>query len=158
MARHKTNPVEEQPVADAPAAQTQEATTGTKTTKSIVPTKYAGRYKNGGEDALANFIKDQCTTQEGFQFDKFFDLCRKNGIAEDKVAHYQGQVAENRHGAQGRARMTLRNMLATFVRKNSKAVALDGSEVPLSLPKAALTGAAKAAQDRASTEEVQQSA
>jgi hypothetical protein len=133
--------------------------TDTKTTKSIVPTKYAGRYKNGGEDALANFIKDQCTTQEGFQFDRFFDLCLKNGIAEDKVAHYKGQVAEKRHGAEGRARMTLRNMLATFVRKNGKATALDGQEVPLSLPKATLTGAAKAAADKASgSEEVQSAA
>lgn len=132
--------------------QAQEAApTEAKTTKSIVPSKYAGRYKNGGEDELAVFIKGQCVTQEGFSFDKFFDLCLKNGIAEDKVAHYKGQVTEKRHGAEGRARMTLRNMLATFVRKNGKAITLDGSEVPVSLPKATLTGAAKAAQDRAST-------
>ena len=140
----------EQPVEDIPQTTEQPAT---KTTKSIVPSKYAGRYKNGGEDELANFIKSQCTTQQGFEFDRFFELCAKNGIAEDKVAHYKQQVAEKRHGAEGRARMTLRNMLATFVRKNGKAVTLDGQEVPLSLPKAALTGAAKAAQDRASNEE-----
>ena len=146
-AKHIEETAVEQPVAEP--GHHAEATPA-KTTKSIVPSKYASRYKNGGDDALAVFIKQQCTTQEGFQFGAFFDLCRKNGIAEDKVAHYQGQVAENRHGAQGRARMTLRNMLATFVRKNGKAVALDGSEVPLSLPKAALTGAAKAAADKAS--------
>lgn len=125
----------------------------TPTRKSIVPSKYAGRYKNGGEDALANFIKEQCATQEGFSFERFFQLCLRNGIAEDKVAHYAQQVQEKRHGAEGRARMTLRNMLATFVRKNGKATALDGQEVPLSLPKATLTGAAKAAADKASAAE-----
>jgi hypothetical protein len=124
----------------------------TKTTKSIVPSRYAGRYKNGGEDELAVFIKEQCADKEGFSFDKFFELCSKNGIAQDKVDHYKNQVTEKRHGAEGRARMTLRNMLATFVRKNGKAIALDGSEVPLNLPKPALAGAAKAAQEATSTE------
>ena len=119
-----------------------------KTTKSIVPSKYSGRYKNGGTDELATFIKEQCTVDGTFQFDKFFELCAKNGVAEDKVEHYKGQVAEKRHGAEGRARMTLRNMLATFVRKNGKAIALDGEEVELSLPKPALTGAAKAASEK----------
>ena len=146
MAKAKTNPEGTETAPEQTAAET-------KTTKSIVPSKYAGRYKNGGEDELANFIKSQCASPEGFSFERFFELCSKNGIAEDKVAHYKAQVAEKRHGAEGRARMTLRNMLATFVRKNGKAVALDGSEVPLSLPKAALTGAAKAAADRASADE-----
>ena len=35
--------------------QTTEAPVA-KTTKSIVPSKYAGRYKNGGEDALAQAL------------------------------------------------------------------------------------------------------
>mgnify|MGYP006264219049 CR=1 FL=1 len=117
-------------------------------TKSIVPQKYAGRYKNGGEDALATFIKEQCAEDGNFSFAKFFQLCRDNGLPEEKVAHYEGQVAEKRHGAEGRARMTLRNMLATLVRKNGKAIGLDGSEVELSLPKPALTGAAKAAAEK----------
>lgn len=118
--------------------------------KSIVPKKYAGKYKNGGNDALAEFIKSQCNDEKGnFQFDKFFELCRKNGIADDKVAHYQTQVAEKRHGAEGRTRMTLRNMLATPARKNGKLVGLDGTEVEISMPKVALTGAAKAAQEKA---------
>jgi hypothetical protein len=121
-----------------------------KTTKSIVPSKYSGRYKNGGEDPLALFIKEQCATPEGFNFGKFFDLCSKNGIADEKVDHYRNQVAEKRHGAEGRARMTLRNMLATLVRKNGKAIGLDGSEVAINLPKPALTGAAKAAADATS--------
>jgi hypothetical protein len=122
--------------------------TEVKDTKSIVPAKYAGRYKNGGEDPLALFIKEQCTTQEGFNFDKFFELCARNGVAQDKVDHYRNQVAEKRHGAEGRARMTLRNMVATFVRKNNAVTTLSGEQVALTLPKAALTGAAKAAQER----------
>jgi len=147
MARVK-QPVEAQP---EPVENTQaQPEQATKTSKSIVPSKYAGRYKTGGEDQLAVFIKEQCATQEGFSFEKFFELCRKNGIAEDKVQHYASQVTEKRHGAEGRARMTLRNMLATFVRKNGKAVALDGSEASITLPKAALTGAAKAAAEKAS--------
>jgi hypothetical protein len=119
-----------------------------KTTKSIVPSKYAGRYKNGGEDPLAQFIKSQCTEEGNFKFDRFFALCRDNGLPEEKVAHYEGQVADKRHGAEGRARMTLRNMLATIVRKNGKATGLDGIEVDINLPKPALTGAAKAAAEK----------
>jgi plasmid stability protein len=122
-----------------------------KKTKSIVPSRYAGRYKTGGEDPLALFIKSQCSTKEGFSFDKFFELCSSNGIAQDKVDHYKAQVAEKRHGAEGRARMTLRNMLATIVRKNGKALSLDGGEVAIDLPKPALTGAAKAAAEATST-------
>ena len=125
--------------------------TETKTTKSIVPSKYSGRYKNGGDDPLALFIKAQCVEEGNFSFAKFFELCIANGIPDDKVKHYMAQVAEKRHGAEGRARMTLRNMLATIVRKNGKAVALDGSEVEVNLPKPALTGAAKAAPESTST-------
>ena len=126
----------------------EQTATEAKTTKSIVPAKYAGRYKNGGTDELANFIKEQCTEDNTFSFDKFFDLMEKNGIAKDKVDHYASQVNEKRHGAQGRARMTLRNMLATIVRKNGKAIGLDGDEYAVNLPKPALTGAAKAASEK----------
>ena len=136
-------------VTQAAPEQAQEV----KTTKSIVPSKYSGRYKNGGDDPLAVFIKEQCKAQGGdFDFERFFELCSKNGIAQEKVDHYRAQVAEKRHGAQGRARMTLRNMLATIVRKNGKATGLDGSEVAINLPKPALTGAAKEASDATSTE------
>ena len=121
-----------------------------KTTKSIVPAKYSGRYKNGGEDALAQFIKEQCTVEGKFDFQKFFELCEKNDLPTEKVEHYKAQVAEKRHGAEGRARMTLRNMLATIARKNGKMTGLDGEEKDVSLPKAALTGAAKAAAEKAS--------
>jgi len=122
-----------------------------KTTKSIVPSKYSGRYKNGGEDPLALFIKAQSVVDGNFSFDKFFELVARNGVPEEKVEHYRAQVAEKRHGAEGRARMTLRNMLATIVRKNGKATGLDGSEVAIDLPKPALTGAAKAAAEATST-------
>ena len=109
--------------------------------KSIVPAKYAGKYK-GANDALAEFIKEQCSGKDGFEFTAFFTLCRKNGIAEDKVAHYEAQVAEKRHGSQGRARMTLRNMLATIARKEGKLVGLNDEEVAIEIAKPTLTGAA----------------
>ena len=121
------------------------ATDAPKTTKSIVPAKYAGRYKAGGSDALAAFINENCKGKDGFEYPAFFELCKKNGIDAAKVDHYAGQVSSNRHGSQGRARMTLRNMLATIARKNGKLQNLKGEEVAINLPKPALTGAAAAA-------------
>lgn len=130
--------------------ETTAAATEVKTTKSIVPAKYAGRYKAGGSDPLAEFIKAQAKTDKGeFDFPMFFDLCRKNGLPDEKVAHYEAQVAEKRHGAQGRARMTLRNMLATIARKNGKLIGLDGAETEVILPKAVLGGAAAKAKEAA---------
>lgn len=114
----------------------------TKVSKSIVPKKYGNKYKGGGSDALAEFIKGQCSGKDGFEFPAFFDLARKNGLPEDKVAHYASQVAENLPGAKGRARMTLRNMLATVARKNGKLVGLDGNEHEVDVPKPTLAGAA----------------
>lgn len=109
--------------------------------KSIVPARYAGKYSGGGSDDLANFINAQAKGDDGkFSFDRFFDLCRRNGVEGSKVDHYQGQVNEKRHGAPGRARMTLRNMLATVARKNGSLTGLDGSNVPISLPKASKPG------------------
>lgn len=122
-----------------------------KATKSIVPAKYGNKYKNGGSDALATFINEQASGKEGFEYPAFFELCRKNGIDEAKVAHYEGLVAEKAHGSQGRARMTLRNMLATIARKNGKLVALDGSEHAIDLPKPAVSGAAAKAQEAAAS-------
>ena len=129
-------------------SDTQETTPEVKTTKSIVPSKYSGRYKNGGDDPLALFIKEQSVVDGNFSFDKFFELIEANGVPSEKVEHYRAQVAEKRHGAEGRARMTLRNMLATIVRKNGKAIGLDGDEYAVNLPKPALTGAAKAASEK----------
>lgn len=127
------------------------ASTETKVSKSIVPARYSGKYKGGGSDALANFINEQCKSAEGFDYSKFFELCRRNGLPEDKVAHYEGQVADKRLGSQGRARMTLRNMLATLVRKDSKIVDLDGKTHDLELPKVALAGAAASAKAKQET-------
>lgn len=124
-----------------------------KVKKSIVPTKYAGRYKDGGSDTLAKFINDECKGTDGFDYDKFFELCRINGLPEDKIAHYEEQVNSKRLGSQGRARMTLRNMLAPIARKNGQLKALDEGLVEIELPKVALAGAAakaKAEQETAS--------
>lgn len=127
--------------------------------KSIVPAKYAGKYKNGGSDALAVFINEQASGKEGFEYPAFFALCRKNGIAEEKVAHYEGLVNAKEHGSQGRARMTLRNMLATIARKNGKLIGLNDAETEIDLPKPAVSGAAAKAQEAAAatTEEADES-
>lgn len=130
---------------DAPATEATEK-------KSIVPSKYAGKYKNGGSDELAEFIKAQSTGKDGFEFTAFFTLCRKNGLPEEKVAAYESQIAEKRHGAQGRARMTLRNMLATIARKNGKLVGLNDEETAINLPKPDVSGAAAKAQETAASE------
>jgi hypothetical protein len=133
-----------------PDAETGAAVADKGPSKSIVPGKYSGKYKNGGSDALAEFIKTQCNGKEGFEFPAFFTLCRANGIAEDKVAHYSELVSSKAHGAEGRARMTLRNMLAAIARKNGELVGIDGTtKTAIDLPKPAATGAAKAAQDKA---------
>jgi hypothetical protein len=118
-----------------------------KSTKSIVPAKYAGKYKNGGSDPVADFIKSQCGEGEKFAFDSFWALCQKNGISEEQTNKYAGQIAEARQGAKGRARMTLGNTLRANARKNGKLIALDGSEVPLVVAKATLSGAAAAAKE-----------
>lgn len=133
--------------------ETNTASTETKSAKSIVPAKYSGKYKGGGSDPLATFINGQCTGKDGFEFTAFFELARKNGLPEEKVSHYEGQVAEKKQGANGRARMTLRNMLAAIARKNGKLVGLDGTETALDLPKAALGGAAAKAKEASESKE-----
>lgn len=110
--------------------------------KSIVPAKYTNKYKNGDNDALAVFIKEQCTGKDGFEYTAFFNLCRKNGVSDEKVSIYEAAVAEKKNGSQGRARMTLRNMLASTVRKNKKLVGLNDVEVDIDLPKLQVSGAA----------------
>jgi len=122
--------------------------------KSIVPAKYAGKYKNGGSDALAQFIKSVCGEGDKFEFSAFFALCRANiqgTLTEDQIAKYEEQVSSKAQGANGRARMTLRNMLATIVRKEGKLKDLAGNEHELTLPKPAVSGAAAKAQETAAT-------
>lgn len=112
--------------------------------KSIVPQGW----KSKGDD-LSKFIDEQSSGKDGFEYTAFFNLCRKNGIAEEKVAHYETLVASKAHGSQGRAKMTLRNMLATIARKNGKLVGLNGDETAIDLPKPAVSGAAAKAQETA---------
>lgn len=139
----------DQPDTNAAAPAANAAASGVAEKKSIVPSKYAGKYKDGGSDALAEFIKQQCTGKEGFEFSAFFQLCRKNGLDEAKVKNYEDLIAAKAHGAEGRARMTLRNMLATPARKNGKLIALDGTETPVEVAKPAVSGAAAKAQENA---------
>lgn len=125
---------------------------------SIVPARYAGKYKNGGSDALAAFINDQSNVESVFSFDRFFKLCHQNGLAEAHVAPYEQAVADKVHGSQGRARMTLRNRLASLVRKNGKLVDLDGNEVAIELaplpPRGKKAVAAAEAEQAEASEEV----
>lgn len=128
-------------------AKAVEATDAEKGKKSIVPAKYSGKYKGAG-DSLSEFIKSQT---EGVSA-SLLALCRANGIDEAKVAKYEGLLAdkENNHGIEGRARMTLGNMLRAKARKEGKLVNLAGDEVEFNdLAKPAVSGAAAKAQEAA---------
>lgn len=127
----------EKPADPAPEAEA-------KTTKSIVP----HGWKSKG-DELSKFVDKQSTGKDGFEYSAFFMLCRKNGVAEDQVKKYEDVVASKAHGGQGRAKMTLRNLLATIARKNGKLVGLDGEEVAINIPKPAVSGAAAKAKETA---------
>lgn len=120
-----------------------------KESKSIVPSKYAGKYKGGGQGPTSDFIRSQCGEGDKFEFPAFFIIARKNGIAEDKVALYEGQVADKTQGANGRARMTLGNMLRAIARKNQKLVGLNGDEWEVPEAKLEATGAAAKAKEAA---------
>lgn len=134
--------------ATPPAKKADNAADAETERKSIVPAKYANKYKNGGEGPTAEFIKDQCTEKDGtFSFSAFFDVARKNGIAEDKVSTYEQAVKEEAHGARGRARMTLGNMLRAKARKEQKLAGLNGKPVDVAEAQLEVKGAAKAAQD-----------
>lgn len=158
MAKTKPNaPAEQAPdtntdvVTNDPAA-VNAAQDAPKTNKSVVPSKYAGRYKSGGaayDAPLAVFIRAQCGEGDKFEFPAFFSLCRKNGITEEQVAKYEAQVATNANGTKGRARMTLANMLRAKARKDQKLLDLNGNEVEVLEPKVAASGAVKAAQEKA---------
>lgn len=137
----------------APAAETAPA--AEKSTKSIVPAKYGTKYRDGGSDDLANFINAQCAEGEKkeFSFAKYFELCRKNGLDEAKVKHYEGLVESKVRGGEGRARMTLRNMLATPARKQGHLVGLDDKKVKIDLPVREATGAAAKAKEDAANKQ-----
>ncbi len=102
--------------------------------KSIVPTKYAGKYKGGGSDALAVFINEQSTVEGKFSFDRFFELCKANGVVATEVDKYKAQVDQKIGGAAGRARMTLRNRLTPIARSGKGMKGLDGETYDVKLP------------------------
>lgn len=122
--------------------ETQVAAAEPTKTKSIVPPGW--KPKN---DELSQFIDKQCVGKDGFEYSALFELCRKNGLDEAKIKNYEEVVASKVHGGQGRAKMTLRNMLATPARKNGNLIALDGSEVAISIAKPAASGAAAKAKE-----------
>jgi hypothetical protein len=103
-----------------------------KKSKSIVPAKYAGKYK-GAADELSKFIAEQLIVDNKSDITRLFALCRANGIADEHIAPYEKAIAEKARGAEGRTRMTLRNRLATLVRKNGKLTDLEGAEVALTV-------------------------
>lgn len=143
MANGKAAPVKQTPPPAKPAA----AADANKETKSIVPGKYAGKYKPGGaayDAPLATFIREQCGEADKFEFDSFFNLCKLNGIADDKIAVYKAAVDEKKNGANGRARMTLANMLRAIARKNQKLVGLDKKEHAVLEPQIVASGAVAA--------------
>jgi hypothetical protein len=111
--------------------------TETKERKSIVPAGWKSK-----NDELRQYVDKNCVTDGKFDFDKFFALAAKNGVPEEQVTKYKEVVASNAHGAQGRAKMTVRNMLANIVRKAGKLIDIDGNDVPMELPKPTLSGAA----------------
>lgn len=145
----KNTKVAAEAVAEDQKDTSASAATEAKVSKSIVPTKYAGKYKDGGSSPTSLFIKEQCVGKDGFEFTAFFNLCRLNGIKEEEVAKYEAAVAAKAQGANGRARMTLRNMLATLARKNGKLKAQDGTEHDVVEAKVAVSGAAAKAQEQA---------
>src|SRR5688572_14363405 len=118
--------------------------------KSIVPGKYAGKYKNGGSDVVAEFIKSQSYENGDVVPESFFSLCTVNGLDEAKIAGFRDAVAAKTQGAAGRARMTLGNTLRAKARKQGFLLNQAGEQVALDVPKAALGGAAaKAAEAKA---------
>lgn len=121
------------PTKPAPTAD-KGSTDPAKESRSVVPAKYAGKYKNGGEGPTSEFIKAQCGEGDKFEFPAFFQLAAKNGIDEAKIANYKSAVDAKTNGANGRARMTLGNMLRALARKNQKLVGLNGKDVAVAEP------------------------
>lgn len=134
-------------------------TTQTETVKkSIVPPKYNdGRYKNGGSDPVAEFIKEKTYDKGEVVLSSFYALCRANvggTLTEEKIAHYEAQteVEKPAQGSAGRARMTLGNMLRAKARKDGSLKDLSGNTVTFEgLAKPAVSGAAAKAKEEATT-------
>lgn len=97
--------------------------------KSIVPSKYAGKYKDRKDDPLTTFINEQCSNDNGkVDSEKFFELCGANGIKSETIDTYRAAVEAKTGGAAGRARMTLGNMLNGIANKGEGLFGLDGKK------------------------------
>lgn len=145
-------------VADIVTTETTAASAeGEKTVKSIVPNKYAAKYKDpANDDALRTFIKEQCG--QPINLTKFYELCRLNGVGEEHIKVFadktenlgndeKGNPVKPAGGVAGRAVMTLRNRLTPVARKGEGIKGLDGVTYDVKLPPAPKTGAvAKAAE------------
>lgn len=106
--------------------------------KSIINTKKYS-YKRGQGSPTALFIEQHCVPTEGdsknqLDFDAFFTLCEKNELPQEKIDNFRKQIAENAHGAPGRARMTLGNMLAAKARKDQALVDPKGKKQKVEQP------------------------
>lgn len=132
---------------------------GSKEVKSIVPTKYASKYKDpANDDALRTFIKEQCGENGKINLPKFYALLRANGVADEHIKKFEdltenlgndekGNPIKPAGGVAGRAVMTLRNRLTPIARSDKGIVGLDGKTYDVKLPPAPKTGAvAKAAE------------
>lgn len=125
--------------ADTATEETQtEAPATVKERKSIVPAGWKSK-----NDPLKQFINEQSSGKEGFEYPAFFALMRKNEVPEEQVAKYEKQVADKQAGANGRAVMTLRNILVPIIRKRGHVIALNGETTAMDIPKPAPSGAAK---------------
>lgn len=130
--------------APAPAeTETPPATEATETVaKSIINSKYRGKYTADTKDWLAKLIdthatatKDKKVTEgdgegkvtktiqvpDGVDIDKLHALAEKNGLDISKL-----KAQSESHGYAGRARMTIRNQLQTIAKQRHGLHGLDG--------------------------------
>jgi hypothetical protein len=129
-----------------------EASGEAKEIKSIVPSKYAAKYKDPkNDDPLRSFIKEQCGSP--IDLVKFYALLRANGIGDEHIKKFEAITTDLPEGTKpaggvaGRAVMTLRNRLTPIARSDKGIVGLDGKTYDVKLPPAPKTGAvAKAAE------------
>lgn len=136
-----------------------EASGEAKEIKSIVPSKYAAKYKDpSNDDPLRKFIKEQCGTP--IDLVKFYALLRANSVGNEHIEKFEAVTTNLPEGQKpaggvaGRAVMTLRNRLTPIARSDKGLVGLDGKTYDVKLPPAPKTGAvAKAAEAKAAASE-----
>lgn len=135
-----------------------------KTIKSIVPSKYASKYKDpSNDDALRTFIKEQCGENGKINLPKFYELLRKNEIADEHIKKFEvltenlgndekGNPIKPAGGVAGRAVMTLRNRLTPRARTDKGLIGLDGKTYDVRVAPAPKTGAVAAAAEKKAAE------